>query len=330
MAMFSRMCLVLTAFILSGCASGPLENGPPALAYAGPHKLVPYNKLQYLSCDYRSHYDSDHLASVSFPNDPDFARVASDNVEFAMMASNVYRDVKGNPAFRIPGWEGTLQLTRQSNSGLMFDHYERIRDGRKEVVIAVRGTDGPDLRDWANNLSVYFEPDQYRQVREYMAGLVADPANKAAKITVVGHSLGGGIALNMSYLYPNVAAVAFDSSPRGIYSADHGIKNSRIVIYEDGEFLSLARRVWHRRLPDIKEYRLNLMRYSPLAAPLGNHNMYQLARGLLLYAQQTERSDMRALFRQNFAPVDYQGLANGAASPGHDREYCERLTAESI
>jgi pimeloyl-ACP methyl ester carboxylesterase len=76
--------------------------------------------------------------------------------------------------------------------------------------------------------------------------------NQGSKVTVTGHSLGGGLALHMSFKYPNIDAIVFNSSP--VTKAGLTIQkgNNRITVWESGEFLqgarnfiSLFRSRWH-------------------------------------------------------------------------------------
>jgi pimeloyl-ACP methyl ester carboxylesterase len=60
------------------------------------------------------------------------------------------------------------------------------------------------------------------------------------KIIVTGHSLGGGIALEVSLKRENVDAYVFNTSPR--FSADgYNIDNKRVSVVEHGEILKALR-----------------------------------------------------------------------------------------
>jgi pimeloyl-ACP methyl ester carboxylesterase len=338
--------LLLSGALLAGCQSTlpdlapdepgyappPLVRGPAPLPFAHVHPLRSYTRLQYLSCEYTAHFPSNSKASSSFPANKAVAAIAAANVEFAMMANNAYRDAKGNPLFLIPSWtaDTPMQTWKNDRSGFMLDHYERMgADGKKEIAIAFRGTDGlTDIPDMRNNFSIYLEPDQYYEARNYVDRLRNLPDNRDARITVVGHSLGGALAINVSYQFPGVDAVAFNTSPRGFYDPNRELKNKRTLISEQGEFLALPRVIWFRKLRGIDHHEFNFLKFSyPLIANFQNHKVYDLTRGLLLYAQQTEPKDMKQLFNVNLGPIDYQRLLAESRDPARDKSSCEQLTA---
>lgn len=175
--------------------------------------------------------------------------VAGRNAIYAMLASNSYHDEKKRhfPVEKA-GWilvdrdgDPTDEPTKESRfSGFAYDIYEE--QATNKSVIAFRGTDSK--QDWlTSNLAVPFSIP-YKQagkaVRRYLKN------NASRNLVVVGHSLGGGMALSTSVRY-GVPAITFDPSPRifdGI--GDHHEAAMRVVIYQKGEILNAVRERWSK------------------------------------------------------------------------------------
>lgn len=111
--------------------------------------------------------------------------------------------------------------------GTFFRIWSKDKPNYKEVVIVFRGTKG-GFEDWVHgNLRwvTRFLPgeDQYERSREKMQAVFdyfeADTGqvttSKPIRYNVTGHSLGGGLAQNVFYRYPNhfSQVFAFDPSP---------------------------------------------------------------------------------------------------------------------
>lgn len=126
-------------------------------------------------------------------------------------------------------WKGTPESPklgcRNLPSGLFLEVYEHRSQGvTDELVIAYRGTENNGLyqfiADWKSNLAALFgfEPDQYEDAKAHLVEMEAaltawkeKPANLA--IYATGHSLGGGLAQQAGYFWPEVREVfGFDPS----------------------------------------------------------------------------------------------------------------------
>ena len=306
------------------------------------HKLLPYNDLQYMSCDYESEYakdvnnsklsNPDECAASSFTLGKKKMEIASKYYVYALMSNNVYRDNEGKPNFKIPNWEGVQR--KSSESGLAFEEYHRKNKHGKlvEIAIAFKGTDFSELNDWKANLSL-LEPQQYRQARDFIEEVLARPdVSENVKITVTGHSLGGGIALNMSLLYPSVDAVTFNQSPRGFYDVEVLPENDRELIYETGEVLAFVRVPWYFKLNDFNETYFNYLDFKVWANPFINeHSMYLFSRGLLLTAIKAGNVQAELIFKENFGSVDLDQSfdVSGAKNPERDKIYCRKIFERS-
>lgn len=164
-----------------------------------------------------------------------------------MLASNSYHD-ESKRHFPVDkaGWvlvdkdgDPTDEPSKENKlTGFAYDIYEEQTTNKS--VIAFRGTDSK--QDWVlSNFAVPFSipyKQAGRAVRKYLKN------NSSRNLVVVGHSLGGGMALSTSVRY-GVPAITFDPSPRifdGI--GDHHETALRVVIYQSGEVLEEARKRW--------------------------------------------------------------------------------------
>lgn len=187
--------------------------------------------------------DIDNIQTVS-------NEVASKNAIYAMLSSNSYHK-KDRVRFpvEILGWfqvdmdgNRTTDPTKEHPlSKLAYDIYEK--EGTNEVIFAFRGTD--DKVDYLTaNLAIPPFNFQYRQARKEFGHYLGSHGSK--NISVTGHSLGGGLALCVS-VHHGVKAVTFDPSPRvfdGI--GDFHEPAERVIFYEKGEILAVARKIWRK------------------------------------------------------------------------------------
>lgn len=172
----------------------------------------------------------------------------------AMASSNAYHN-PDRPHFAIDklGWtlvdlagKPTSQPSQKRKSGLSYDVLEK-RDSN-EVIFAFRGTNSK--KDYLTaNFAIWPFSLQYTQAGQAFRQYMASHPDK--KVTVTGHSLGGGLALSMSVRY-GVDAVVFDSSPR-IFDGlgDKHQPATRVLVYESGEILAVARKLWKKKLDDV-------------------------------------------------------------------------------
>ena len=180
--------------------------------------------------------------------------IAGRNAAYAMMASNSYHDSEklkfpieklnwllvdqdGNPSDK-PSKQGWF-------TGFAYDIFENSKNNKS--VIAFRGSDSKN--DWIlSNFAIPFSipyKSAIKAVRQYLE------KNAARDLTVVGHSLGGGLALSAS-VHQGVKAVTFDPSPR-IFDGlgDYHAPASRIIIYQHAEVLARLREKFISKAYDV-------------------------------------------------------------------------------
>lgn len=145
------------------------------------------------------------LARDGLPaNSLDHARLADavydPNIEF--LPQNGFERVRGD----------------KSVTGYQWAVYERKRNGRTERVLAFAGTDeirdiGTDIGQAVTGFSL-----QYEQAIRRAATELARAKRDGVQLSLVGHSLGGGLAQNASAQY-NIPATVFEPAGLGLINS---------------------------------------------------------------------------------------------------------------
>lgn len=237
------------------------------------------------------------FAAGVFECDPDYLKNAYDKQHtelaakyaiYGLMSFNTYEDV-ANSRFVLPDYWKKMEPKEDKWLGLAFDVYEkRKNDVVEQVVIAFRGTEDKNLKDWFWG---NFSSAQYKKARALIGEVVTK--YKGVPIVSTGHSLGGGLAMFASYRFDGVTAVGFNASPR--YHSKSGKKpNTRVIIYERGDptrfignilypwrwrwIWTINESLWRKKKWDILFVKYNFTTGLPIA----NHSSYALARGVLM------------------------------------------------
>lgn len=185
----------------------------------------------------------------AFEDPPELTpEVASKYAVYSMMSANAYHK-KGRVKFKVEdlGWtlvdskgEPTNKPSVSKKSGLAYDIFEK-KDSN-EVIIAFRGSDSQ--KDYLTaSLAPWPLTVQYTQAGRAVENYLKNHPDK--KVSVTGHSLGGALALSMSVRY-GLDAVVFDTSPRVLDGFNEHLPAKRILIYQNGEILTLFRTVWRK------------------------------------------------------------------------------------
>lgn len=307
-----RLLCLSACLVIVGCNTLPLQESPRIERPSNHVLLKPFipelneSGLFHLSCTDK--YPTGRSVYEAFENDPNtqFSRIALAKRHYlhAVMANNSYRAPDNKPIFIIPNWYLINSLESTSGFGLLLYGNRPTAAESSDLVVAYRGTDFESLDDWGNNLSPK-EPMQYKQAFSHLNEL--RKLNPSAKITVTGHSLGGGIALNMSMRMREIDAVAFNASPRIYFGKTSKLPNYRAHLYELGEGLNGLFGPWIRvRLPNETAYgNYNFLDYRVISfSPVQEHGIYELTRGLILVAMTRGDEQAQRLFAANISEAD--------------------------
>ncbi|HZV84081.1 MAG TPA: hypothetical protein VFF48_03760 [Brevundimonas sp.] len=224
--------------------------------------------------------------------------IASEAWLYAQLAQNAYLPTRESPHFNMGGVFEERRRTDNDEIGLAYVVSTRSAGVcAPEVVIAFRGTEGiRNGLDWKygntgpeqneKGIEVFKEWRDWRD--QHMPG---------ARMTVVGHSLGGGIATHISINNEGVSSYAFDGSPH-YWMLDGRVRpNVRHLVAETGEIL------FYLRAPA----RETNQTYSPVNCtwswkPITQHDMRTLASCLTTAASWDSVVAERSL-RLNGLPV---------------------------
>lgn len=174
-----------------------------------------------------------------------------------------------------------------------------------EIVVAFRGTDFQSADDWISNLRWFTRLlplyDQYEQVQDHTGRLVDLALRQTCyrrgvtTITAVGHSLGGGLAQQASYVDPRIRQViaidpsvvtgALDRHVRENFDATvKGLTIERI--YEHGEALAYLRLAQREVLPISPcNPAIRTIRFQTVHGnPVGQHSVAALTSAFLYWS----------------------------------------------
>jgi len=341
--MIRKIIIFFTAiFILYGCSSpGGLKIISPIpenISKSGSHVIKSSADLQYMSCDTKSWFvkndGESYGSSVEYKREwassmhalpKRHLSVASKSIPFAIMSNNVYRSPVDKPIISQPGWDVVNRF--ESNSGLALEELHRIVDGKlKEIAVVYKGTDAPSLKDWKANLSIWLEPIQYAEAQSHFKLLIERPEIHGVPITVAGHSLGGGIAINVSLrhstLERRIRVFTFNTSPRGFYKPiNESLEHEIYLLDEKGEFLGGARPFWHGKLKEYNPLTYNFLDFTALySKPVSEHSIYLFSRALLLVALGNSDEYALDVFNANFNLVNIKDSIPSSPNLEYDKK----------
>jgi hypothetical protein len=198
--------------------------------------------------------------------------------------------------------------------GLGVQIWVRKGDVCSEAVVAFRGTDGGSADDWLSNFRFLLRAlplyDQYEQVQDHTPNFLRKITSDRCfvrgrtKIVAVGHSLGGGLAQQASYMDRGIRRVfAFDPSfvtgfndVNVIPVRDKNVRGLEIErIYEHGEILAYPRFLLRHLVPptacnpQIRTIRFNVLHGFGIA----QHKLKGMTNALLNWSYETPPSARR-------------------------------------
>ncbi|MFY9514434.1 MAG: hypothetical protein WAQ05_26000 [Rubrivivax sp.] len=190
--------------------------------------------------------------------------IANDVALYAMMASNAYADDLEKPQFPLEklGWrkvdEKGAAVPAQQNSyrpktfvgdffsNLQFDIWEDTRS--KRTVFAFKGTQ--EKVDWVSGNLMVGISIPYKSAKKHVRDYIA--AHPGRQVMATGHSLGGGLALSVSY-WEGVDAVVFNTSPRVFDGASDANRSARrLALFQEGDILQKVRHRYPKFLEKVK------------------------------------------------------------------------------
>ena len=223
--------------------------------------------------------------------------IAANYAIHAMASTNSYHNGSDRITFPIDklGWrlvdmdgKPTTKSSKEDGfTGFAFDIYEK--EGSGDVIFAFRGTNNYKDFLWANFALWPFNL-QYHQAKDYFDRYLKKSGKAREKIVVTGHSLGGGLSLCVSVKF-GIRAITFNPSPRVFdgFGNNHE-KAERIAVYEKGEVLDLARKLWRKDNEVIPKENLYQSNYIHSLNIVKQHSSDLLALGLLKQAARFDLS----------------------------------------
>lgn len=255
-----KYCLGMIAisFALSGCTT--------------------LNKVAMTNCDHVSGWSSQirSMAVQAYP--------------YAQMAVNAYDD--NVDRFRLSSHWEKIESNPNNENGMAYDVWRRSPSddsGSEEVVLAFRGTEFTHLNDWR---------DGNFKTKQNADGVIAFDDVRAkfpgARFTVTGHSLGGGIATQISLSRPDVRSFIFNSSPR-FKAPRQPYENQRVSVVEYGEILKATRLLGREATQDY--FSIGCVNGDPVS----QHGIDPLAECLTQIASWEDREAGQSLARNQVA-----------------------------
>lgn len=218
----------------------------------------------------------DPLTQNQIDNNKEHIKDAAKYAVYAILSNQAYSSAHAQ--LSLPeNWKENKDLRIDDNvetgyAQAVFEKY--VNSKLVEVVIAFRGTD--DKKDWIQNIA----PLHHEQTpfAEFCFRRVLEKyKNTSAKIVATGHSLGGGLAMNISFKYPNVDAVVFNSSPIAQPGLNPNQNNKRVSISESGEILEVLRDAVKERWINTRFIKFSFLNGTPVQ----QHDITPLAANLV-------------------------------------------------
>jgi hypothetical protein len=212
----------------------------------------------------------------------------------------------------------------ESDIGFGAKSWLRTKGGKRELVIAFRGTKFCEWQDWlyANLVPLFHagSHNQYKAALFYAKSVVA--SHPGIPVVLTGHSLGGGLAEYCQRFIQNSESVTFDPSPnQGVLYAlgRRETEKDAVRVYERGEILSIPRYIGS---PDIKREKspygkgvraiwVDFYNSNPISA----HSMHDLAMSLVKVADLNGDAGAKSVHEQMKTDLREGRLQSGDQDP---------------
>lgn len=126
-----------------------------------------------------------------------------------------FTDIAASPSVSAQV-NNTTALSTPPYADIETGFFGRAFKKSNEIIIAFRGTEITELGDLKADVQNFSnaKPEQYQQALDFVAGVLNDVPPGVDKITLTGHSLGGGLA-SYAALYFGANAVVFNGAGLG-------------------------------------------------------------------------------------------------------------------
>lgn len=176
----------------------------------------PAKSVEFLIKATKTFYDNKNKAKEQSNTIKSFLAEDSLYMQAAYLADEVYSTETSH--CRIEGWNICNEFPNiqfnDKTTGLVSRLFERLNGGKKEYIYATAGTNPKCIEDWKNNIQqLYGGAPQYQQALDNAKAIAEVAKTENATLFFVGHSLGGGIAINNA-LHTGFKAIVFN--PAGV------------------------------------------------------------------------------------------------------------------
>lgn len=256
--------LILLAVLLSGCSSIKVDNSPANdfTFELNQEKNIP------CKCEYQK--------TKKYPNKnrDRYQLMAKNYFYYAIMSNNASNEDQ----YKVPGWEKIDVV--EDKYGFYAQIYESEDKGK--IVIAIQGS--KDIADWKTNFSTC-KNGQYNIIDRVFDKIINE--YNSHKVEVTGHSLGGGLAINLALTKKNVDAIVFNPSAKFcVEKKNRNTESKIIVISESGEF----NRGLNKVFPSAKDVYNEYYRPNYLGGFfIGEHHMLLLTKCMVAAATLSDK-----------------------------------------
>lgn len=132
--------------------------------------------------------------------------------EIYLQAAYIAKDVYNPKGGVLPGgWRKSRDFSDiafcSEKINFISGLYEKVIGGTKQYIYATAGTNPASIKDWKNNIEQLYGKSEQYEMGAMISKELTSRIVGASSLTFVGHSLGGGLAINNSLHTGNKAIV---------------------------------------------------------------------------------------------------------------------------